>query len=416
MSRLTGKDALGLFEAYNAVYTPQEEISEEQIWEEVEEWVNSLVEEGHDLSEFSWEEMYDAYLDEAGSPGGAIAATQARQRQAQAASAKQGLQQGKTFGVSGNLGFQSGTKVKMDSAATKSQGRTVLRSTTPQGAGPRAGTSQSRPNQINLGGQKLYAAKLGGKDVYVGAKKPGQTPASPTKPAATTPAKPARPAAPTSARPAATARPSAAPAARPAATAAAKPAPSAAAKPAPSATAKPATPAPQPKIKQDVADIKSMQAASQARQAAPSPAAAKPAAKPTPAATGSKKPGSIVSGFDMFDVVKGHLIDEGYADTEEAAIAIMANMSEEWKASIIAEEQLDEISLKTKMSAFKKRATHDFESDSDDDNYTKSGENKTDKIKANIVKKHGKKAGEHAERAAHAGIFGRKSFSMPKKP
>ena len=81
-----------------------------------------------------------------------------------------------------------------------------------------------------------------------------------------------------------------------------------------------------------------------------------------------------------------------------------------------APQQIDEVSLKTKMSAFKKRATHDFESDGDSDNYTKSGENKTDKIKANIVKKHGEKAGQHAERAAHAGIFGRKSFSMPKKP
>ena len=79
-------------------------------------------------------------------------------------------------------------------------------------------------------------------------------------------------------------------------------------------------------------------------------------------------------------------------------------------------EQLDEISQQTKMRAFKDRATRDFESDGDSDNYTKSGENKTDKIKANIVKKHGKKAGEHAERAAHVGIFGRKSFSMPKKP
>jgi len=356
MSRLTGKDALGLFEAYNAVYTPQEEISEEQIWEEVEEWVNSLVEEGHDLSEFSWEEMYDAYLDEAGSPGGAIAATQARQRQAQAASAKQGLQQGKTFGVSGNFGFQSGTKVKMDSAATKSQGRTVLRSTTPQGGGPRSGTSQSRPNQINLGGQKMYAAKLGGKDVYVGAKKPAA-------PAATTPA---RPAAPTPARPVtqAPARPAAgasrpvtqAPARPAAAPAASKPTPTVAAKPASSSSTsytgvKPATgafsgnasissvsrpsPAPQPKIKQDVADIKSMQAASQARQASSAPAA-KPTPKPTPAATGSKKPGSVYSSFDMFDVVKGHLIDEGYAETEEAALAIMANMSEEWKASIIS--------------------------------------------------------------------------------
>ncbi len=80
-------------------------------------------------------------------------------------------------------------------------------------------------------------------------------------------------------------------------------------------------------------------------------------------------------------------------------------------------EQLDEISLKTKMSAFKKRATDEFESDGDNPrNYTKSGKNKSDLTQANIVKKHGEKAGQHAERAAHAGIFGRKSFSMPKKP
>jgi hypothetical protein len=44
---------------------------------------------------------------------------------------------------------------------------------------------------------------------------------------------------------------------------------------------------------------------------------------------------SISSGLDMFDLVKGHLLDEGYADTEEAAIVIMANMSEEWRQSII---------------------------------------------------------------------------------
>ena len=40
---------------------------------------------------------------------------------------------------------------------------------------------------------------------------------------------------------------------------------------------------------------------------------------------------------DSFDIVKGHLIDEGYADTEKAAVAIMANMSEEWKQSILDE-------------------------------------------------------------------------------
>ena len=38
---------------------------------------------------------------------------------------------------------------------------------------------------------------------------------------------------------------------------------------------------------------------------------------------------------DLFDIVKGHLLDEGYADTEEAALVIMANMSEEWKQSIV---------------------------------------------------------------------------------
>jgi hypothetical protein len=61
MSRLTGADALGLYEAYQAVYNPQE-LTEEQVWEEVETWVNSLLEEGYDLSDYTWEEMYEEYL------------------------------------------------------------------------------------------------------------------------------------------------------------------------------------------------------------------------------------------------------------------------------------------------------------------------------------------------------------------
>jgi hypothetical protein len=43
----------------------------------------------------------------------------------------------------------------------------------------------------------------------------------------------------------------------------------------------------------------------------------------------------LTQSFDAFDAIKGHLLDEGYADTEEAAVAIMANMSEEWKKSIL---------------------------------------------------------------------------------
>jgi len=38
---------------------------------------------------------------------------------------------------------------------------------------------------------------------------------------------------------------------------------------------------------------------------------------------------------DIFDLVIEYLCTEGYADTNEAAISIMANMSEEWRKSII---------------------------------------------------------------------------------
>ena len=44
---------------------------------------------------------------------------------------------------------------------------------------------------------------------------------------------------------------------------------------------------------------------------------------------------------DLFDYILEHLVAEGYADTNKAALAIMANMSEEWRQSIV-EEVLDE--------------------------------------------------------------------------
>jgi hypothetical protein len=60
MSRLTGNLALGLFEAYQAVYNPQQ-YTKDQLWEEVEYWVNDLMREGYDLSDYTWEEMYESY-------------------------------------------------------------------------------------------------------------------------------------------------------------------------------------------------------------------------------------------------------------------------------------------------------------------------------------------------------------------
>jgi hypothetical protein len=38
---------------------------------------------------------------------------------------------------------------------------------------------------------------------------------------------------------------------------------------------------------------------------------------------------------DTYDIILSHLLDEGYAETPEAAEVIMVNMSEEWRDSII---------------------------------------------------------------------------------
>jgi len=134
-------------------------------------------------------------------------------------------------------------------------------------------------------------------------------------------------------------------AAKPAPTPAAKPAPTPAAKPAPTPAAKPApTPAAKPAAKP--APTTSTTSAAPKRTFNPlmqktfgyqtgyAPDQVKKDPKKM-AQMGSLK--SISSGLDMFDLVKGHLLDEGYADTEEAAIAIMANMSEEWRESILDE-------------------------------------------------------------------------------
>ena len=40
---------------------------------------------------------------------------------------------------------------------------------------------------------------------------------------------------------------------------------------------------------------------------------------------------------DLYDIILSHLLDEGYAETPEAAEVIMVNMSEEWRESIVEE-------------------------------------------------------------------------------
>jgi hypothetical protein len=49
--------------------------------------------------------------------------------------------------------------------------------------------------------------------------------------------------------------------------------------------------------------------------------------------------GSLPESYDLFDAILEHLVSEGYADTNESALVIMANMSEEWRRSILDEEK-----------------------------------------------------------------------------
>jgi len=45
---------------------------------------------------------------------------------------------------------------------------------------------------------------------------------------------------------------------------------------------------------------------------------------------------------ELFDYILEHLVAEGYADTNQAALAIMANMSEEWKQDIVEGMTIDD--------------------------------------------------------------------------
>jgi hypothetical protein len=85
----------------------------------------------------------------------------------------------------------------------------------------------------------------------------------------------------------------------------------------------------------------------------PKPTGSKPGASSslggagTPSGTGRYTPGSggrygiagigLADQYDLYDIILSHLLDEGYADTQQAAEAIMVNMSEEWRESIVEE-------------------------------------------------------------------------------
>jgi hypothetical protein len=324
MSRITGNDAKGLMEAYGAVYTPQE-LTEEQVWEEVETWVNSLLEEGYDLSDYTWEEMYESYLEEA-----PMTAFQAAGGNAKLAQLNKG---------------RSPRAGRVTPAQLERQGQQNLYKA---GGGDAAIAKGPTRTQNVRGGSTRQVPTLTRQDIInrgtvAGAPPAARTPAA--TPAARTPATPGvttvpiRPRTPAAAPAPAARTPGATPAPAttkvapaPAPTAgkvAPTPAGGSALDRATAAASKPAAFSPKPQ-----SDVGKMIDASKARQAAqtPKPATPAPAARPM----GSARERMLQrQSFDVFDVIKGHLIDEGYADTEEAALVIMANMSESWKNSII---------------------------------------------------------------------------------
>jgi len=332
MSRLTGSEAQSLMEAYNAVYAPQE-LTEEQIWEQVENWVNSLLEEGYDLSDYTWEEMYEAYLNEAPMTAFQAAGGQAKLDQ---------LNKGR-----------GGRQFRFQARDIEKQGQDNLYRA---GGGDAARAQGPTRNQNVRGGGTVKVPTLTRQDIInrgtvaAGAKpKPG-TPPAPAKPGTTpTAAKPGTPPAPAKpGTPGATVKPNPTPTTPP------KPNTSVGFNPPPAGSPPPSAAYTGPKL-----------------GATPPPAAAPAAAKPAnPLMSGlpSKAPsmaapsggvplsaraqalkaGGPMRGprekmlnqsFDLFDVIKGHLLDEGYADTEDAALAIMANMSEEWKQSIVEAQE-----------------------------------------------------------------------------
>jgi hypothetical protein len=120
------KEIADLMEAYSAVYAPQE-LTEEQVWEEVENWVNSLLEEGYDLSDYTWEEMYEAYLNEAGwtaSLGAKLLGYGARGLKAASVGAKPVLKNVATKG--GKYGTIAGLGLAADELLTRGAGRELV--------------------------------------------------------------------------------------------------------------------------------------------------------------------------------------------------------------------------------------------------------------------------------------------------
>jgi hypothetical protein len=344
MSRLTGTDAYGLMEAYNAVYAPQE-LTEEQVWEEVENWVNSLLEEGYDLSDYTWEEMYEEYLTERGFDPAVRGST------TKGAVTTYGANDPRRSSTSYTSPFAR--PMNAGTPQTFGGGRSPVRTVRPQiGSLPTnyrgaelQQTAAARASQSGTSRQGTAGGPAVGGNTPIGPS-PTRTPTPPTRtptPPTRTPTPPTRTPTPpvrTNTPPVRTNTPPVRTATPPGGTT----------KPTAPATTTPSPSAPRPKD----TSITDMIGRSQVRQGAavntgntssdtraialrssvgatPKPATSTATARPTPRQARL----NMEMEYDTFDTVLEYLVSEGYADTEESALVIMANMSEEWKQSIV---------------------------------------------------------------------------------
>jgi len=355
MTRITGFDVANLMEAYSAVYAPQE-LTEEQVWEEVEVWVNSLIEEGYDLSEYTWEDMYEAYIEEQGGrlPGPARRAAQQAAREAQNVKRAQAPTlptkptRGGSFryqpvaadkGRGGDAAYRAGggdaaAKSGLTRQQIQQKGMTATRAASVTSTGVSGLSAADRAAYSAGGGNAKAMQGMGQSTAQVIAQgkanlarmdqgKPAPAGARPTSGPSSTNPKSGLSAFP-AARPAAAAAPAARPATPAATPAAARPA---------STTS---TPTPQKNFNPLMQKTFGYQTGQQPT---------KPSGPKEPNVTVMKsgRLATALSGpmkrvkeeYDDYDVVLYHLLDEGYAETEEAALAIMANMTEEWRNEIV---------------------------------------------------------------------------------
>lgn len=286
MSRLTGKEAFGLMEAYQAVYAPQE-LTEEQVWEGVENWVHSLLEEGYDLSDYTWEEMYEGYITEL---------------------MKDRPQYDPRFNVPQPKSSSNPVFDFLNAPNVRQNATNAART----GIYGRYGTPSA---QVKVAPVPNFDTDQKARDRYGLPPKKSTTP-TPARPAAPTPARPAAPA--PSVRPVVPSTPSNGNG--------------------PKVIQRPGAPAPRPATAPD----SKMGGDPMDQWARANPTLA---AKVKPGQSGYNTIRTRLDAdndrqenYDAYDLVLSHLINEGYADTQEAALAIMGNMSEEWREEILDEE------------------------------------------------------------------------------